>query len=161
MVNRPEAELKQRAREILKKYRLANERQKYIQSLRAGARISTFLVSPHPADESKALKDNVEALKEKQTSIQRDLQEIKGLLRQRPTSAAPAQVVVLSVDGAPFKGKKDARVTLIDFTDYHNDPSAAGTSVRRTHSSTRSTSRRGRSSTSSATFHSNPSTRWP
>jgi hypothetical protein len=49
---------------------------------------------------------------------QKELQEIKSLLRARPTAAAPAQEAVVSVDGAPFKGKKDARVTLVDFTDY-------------------------------------------
>jgi hypothetical protein len=81
MVDRPEAELKQKTREILKKYRLLYEKQKYIESLRTGAKISTFLASPQPADEWRALKNDVESLKETQTSIQKDLQEIKSLLR--------------------------------------------------------------------------------
>lgn len=71
-----------------------------------------------PTDELKALRKDLETLKEGQTAIQKELQEIKSLLRARPTAAAPAQEAVVSVDGAPFKGKKDARVTLVDFTDY-------------------------------------------
>ncbi len=46
MVQRPEAELKQKSREILKKYRLAHEREKYIESLRAKAKISIYLTAP-------------------------------------------------------------------------------------------------------------------
>ena len=74
-----------------------------------------------PADELKALRKDVEALKEGQTAIQKQLQEIKSLLQARPTAAAPApapQEVVLSLDGAPVKGGKNAKVALVDFTDY-------------------------------------------
>jgi len=46
LVQRPEAELKEKARRILEKYRLINARQKYIASLRAQARVSTFLTAP-------------------------------------------------------------------------------------------------------------------
>lgn len=70
-------------------------------------------------DELKGLKKDVEALKEGQTAIQKDLQEIKGLLqRGRPSAAAPPQEAVVNVDGGPFKGQKNAKVTLVDFTDY-------------------------------------------
>ncbi len=48
MVQRPEAELKQKSREILTKYRLVNERKKYIESLRAKAKISIYLTAPKP-----------------------------------------------------------------------------------------------------------------
>ena len=74
-----------------------------------------------PVDELKALREDLETLREGQTAIQKDLQEIKSLLRARPTAAAPAplpQEVVLSLDGAPVKGDKTAKVTLVDFTDY-------------------------------------------
>ena len=71
------------------------------------------------AGELRALRKDIEALKEGQAAIQKELQEIKTLLRTRP-AAAPAepQNVVLSVEGAPFKGDKRAKVTLIDFSDY-------------------------------------------
>ena len=70
------------------------------------------------------LRKDIDALKEGQSAIQKDLQEIKNLLKTRPTVAAPSgpppppQESMVSIDGAPFKGKKDAKVTLVDFTDY-------------------------------------------
>lgn len=83
-------------------------------------------------EEFEALKKEVEALKgafkshqathEGQTTILKELQKIKDLLQagqagQAPR-AAPAQEIVLSVDGRPFKGEKNAKVTLIEFADY-------------------------------------------
>jgi hypothetical protein len=46
MVQRPEAELKQKSKEIFKKYRLAHEREKNIQSLREKAKITIYLTAP-------------------------------------------------------------------------------------------------------------------
>jgi len=71
------------------------------------------------SEELKGLRKELEALKEGQTAIQKELQEIKNLLRTRP-AAAPAepQNIVLSVADAPFKGEKTAKLTLIDFSDY-------------------------------------------
>ncbi|MDA2932323.1 hypothetical protein MYX19_04090, partial [Nitrospinae bacterium AH-259-F20] len=67
----------------------------------------------------KALRKEVEALKEGQKAIRKELGEIKGLLRRRqaPRPAEPRNVV-LSVDDDPFKGVKTAKVTIIDFSDY-------------------------------------------
>lgn len=74
---------------------------------------------PQPSEDLKSLRKDVDALKEGQKAIQSDLQEIRNLLRARPTAAAaPTQEAVVSVDGAPFKGEKNAKVTLVDFTDY-------------------------------------------
>jgi protein-disulfide isomerase len=70
-----------------------------------------------PSDELKNLQKEVDALKAGQKSLQSDLQEIKNLL-QRARPAAPPQEAVVSVDGALFKGDKNAKVTLVDFTDY-------------------------------------------
>jgi len=76
------------------------------------------------AGDVQTLKKEIDALKEGQSSIQKDLQEIKTLLRSRPTVAAPAapppppSEAMVNIEGAPFKGKKDARITLVDFTDY-------------------------------------------
>jgi hypothetical protein len=73
-----------------------------------------------PGDDLRAVRKEIEGLKEGQAAIQKELQEIKTLLRARPAAAAPAdpQNVVLSVEGAPFKGDKRAKVTLVDFSDY-------------------------------------------
>jgi len=73
------------------------------------------------AADVEALRKEVEGLKAGQMAIQKDLQEIKTLLKARPAAAAPAgppAEAMISVEGAPFKGKKDARVTMVDFTDY-------------------------------------------
>jgi len=82
------------------------------------------VVSPQPAfsqssEELKGVRKELEALKEGQTAIQKELQEIKNLLRTRPVAApAEPQNIVLSVADAPFKGEKTAKLTLIDFSDY-------------------------------------------
>jgi len=67
------------------------------------------------------VKREIDALKASQSRIEKDVQEIKSLLQARPSQppagqAAPA--VSLNLEGALFKGDKNARVTLVDFTDY-------------------------------------------
>jgi len=76
--------------------------------------------STQPAGEQDALKKDIDKLKEGQTTIQKELEEIKNLLRARPAPApaGPPRESVVSIDGAPFRGEKDAKVTLVDFTDY-------------------------------------------
>lgn len=74
---------------------------------------------PQPNEELKAVRKEIESLKEGQAAIQKELREIKTLLRARPAAATVGlQNVVLSVEGAPFKGDKGAKLTLIDFSDY-------------------------------------------
>lgn len=69
--------------------------------------------------ETQALRREIEALKEGQRTMQKDLQEIKTLLQARPAvPPVEPQNVVLNVDGAPFKGEKTAKLTLIEFTDF-------------------------------------------
>jgi len=85
-------------------------------------------------DDLRALGKEVEGLKAGQAAIQKELQEIKSLLRTPPAAppAAPqvtpqaarapttaeAVDLVLNVEGAPFKGEKGAKVTVVEFTDY-------------------------------------------
>ena len=68
------------------------------------------------------LKEEIEALKEGQKAIQKDLQEIKSLLRARqapdPAPAPPPREIVLDLAGSPFKGDENAKLTLVEFTDY-------------------------------------------
>jgi protein-disulfide isomerase len=78
------------------------------------------------------LKREIEALKNGQVSIQKDLAEIKNLLLQkelqamkdqlqgRPAQAVPAPETqtMVSIDGGAMKGDKNAKVTLVEFTDY-------------------------------------------
>lgn len=77
--------------------------------------------SPQPSEDLKNLRKEVDALREGQKAMLGDLQEIKKLLQARPTAAAPPPPptnVVLNVEGAPFLGEKNAKVTIIEFTDY-------------------------------------------
>ncbi|MBW2149951.1 MAG: hypothetical protein JRG73_20300 [Deltaproteobacteria bacterium] len=69
------------------------------------------------SEELKYLKEEIKALKEGQRAIRNDLREIKSLLRARRTPPVFKEAVI-SIDGDPFKGDKDARLALIEFSDY-------------------------------------------
>ena len=68
------------------------------------------------------LKKDIQALKEGQQAIQKDLQEIKKLIAARPAAQqAPqeqAMNAIISVDGEPFKGDKNAKLTLVEFSEF-------------------------------------------
>ena len=82
-----------------------------------------FQAAPAPAvraqsaEELKALKREIEALKESQRAMQKDLQVIKSLLLGQ-REAAPFQGAAINLEKAPFMGEKNAKVTLVEFTDY-------------------------------------------
>lgn len=63
------------------------------------------------------LKKDIETLKEGQKAIQKDIQEIKALL-QKGQPAQPPQSVVLDLGKSPVKGERNAKLTLIEFSDY-------------------------------------------
>jgi len=95
---------------------------KKLAALAALAALILFDTQPgftQSSEELKALRKEIESLKEGQRAMQKDLQEIKNLLQARP-AAPPAepQNVVLNVAEAPFKGEKTAKLTLIDFSDF-------------------------------------------
>ena len=95
---------------------------KTFMAVAAVATLSFFSPPPGFAQttELEALSKEIEALKAGQQSIQRDLQEIKTLLRSRPAGGAPAapQNPIISVEGAHFKGEKTAKLTLVEFSDF-------------------------------------------
>jgi hypothetical protein len=72
--------------------------------------------------ELQELRRDIEGLKAGQQGLQKDLQEIKTLLQNRPAAAAAAPAVpqnlVLDLDGAPMKGEKTAKLALVEYTDY-------------------------------------------
>jgi len=76
-----------------------------------------YPVFSQSAEEFKALKDEVKALKEWQDGIKKDNQDIKVQIQAKPAPTEFKETVV-NVDGDPFKGSKDAKVALIEFSDY-------------------------------------------
>jgi protein-disulfide isomerase len=69
-------------------------------------------------DEIKALRQEIEAVKAGQTAIQKQLQEITNLLKTRPATAAAPRDIVLDIAGAPIKGDKNAKVVVVEFSDF-------------------------------------------
>ncbi|MBI1736328.1 MAG: hypothetical protein HYR51_14240 [Candidatus Rokubacteria bacterium] len=71
--------------------------------------------------EIQELRRSIDALRESQQRIERELGEIKTLLRSRPAAQAPPddepKNLVLTLDG-PVKGDRTAKLALLDFTDY-------------------------------------------
>jgi len=70
------------------------------------------------SDELKNLRKEIEVLKESQRTIQKDLQEIKGILRARGLLEEDPQNLFIDLSGKPFKGEKNAKVILIEFSEY-------------------------------------------
>lgn len=69
-------------------------------------------------DELKELRREIEGLKKSQAKLQRELNTIKNALRGKQRAPVAFKPVVLNVGDDPFKGKKNARLTLVDFSDY-------------------------------------------
>lgn len=73
-----------------------------------------------PAEDVKALREEVEALKQGLRAIQREMEELKAVLRAR--LAAPATTALenlkLRMDGAAMLGDRTAKVALVEFVDY-------------------------------------------
>jgi protein-disulfide isomerase len=70
-----------------------------------------------PAADDQMRKD-IEALKEGQKAIQKDLEEIKRLLQSRPAAADALPAQPINIASEPFKGRATARVVIIEFSDY-------------------------------------------
>jgi protein-disulfide isomerase len=87
---------------------------------------SSFAQKPSQSDEDlKALRQEIEAVKAGQTAIQKQLQEIKDLLKTMPVAGQPAapagpdlSTITMDLKGEPFKGDKNARIVLVEFSDY-------------------------------------------
>jgi protein-disulfide isomerase len=69
------------------------------------------------ADDINALKKEVEALKEGQKAMQKDIQDIKNQLRAKQAPPEFKEAIIELGDN-PFKGDKNAKVTLVEFSDY-------------------------------------------
>jgi protein-disulfide isomerase len=78
------------------------------------------------SDELKGLEQEIHALKIGQAGLQKELQTIKDMLRTKQAAIAPMEAVeptrenptVVSIARGAIKGVANAKVTLIEFTDY-------------------------------------------
>lgn len=71
-----------------------------------------------PAGDLDALRKEVETLKQGQFQLQRELEDLKALLRRLAAAAGEPPDVVVAVTGHPTRGSRDARLTLVEFSDY-------------------------------------------
>jgi hypothetical protein len=71
-------------------------------------------------EELKSLREEIKALKEGQAAIQKDLQEIKNLLTRpaQPQGPPPFKEAVVSIDAGHVKGRREATLVMIDFSEY-------------------------------------------
>jgi len=93
----------------------------------AAAVAATVLMSTLPAGAQDAeTKKRLDALEANQKALLQQLQEIKSLLLQQrppapPAAARPAEPPAnfdLSIDGAPTRGRADAKLTIVEFSDF-------------------------------------------
>jgi len=84
---------------------------------------SAHFAFPQTADDIKSLRDEIKALKEGQSAIQRDLEEIKRLLRTRqaptrPPSPPEFKETLVDIRNGHVRGDKDTKLVMIEFSDY-------------------------------------------
>ena len=85
--------------------------------------VLTCAAPAQSTDDTAGIKKDIQALKDGQQAIQKDLQEIKRLLASGARGAggpAPEQALnaVINVDGEPTKGDKNAKLTVVEFSEY-------------------------------------------
>lgn len=79
---------------------------------------------PSPKPTTASLQAQINALREGQEKLQRDLDELKALLKERLTrteTAAmpkPVDLITVNVTGEPFKGSPLARVAILEYSDF-------------------------------------------
>ena len=73
-------------------------------------------------EEMKSLREEIKALKEGQAAIQKDLQEIKNLLRTRqvgqPQTPPAFKEAIVSIEAGNVKGDGNAKLVMIEFSEY-------------------------------------------
>ena len=80
--------------------------------------LSVPVVRAQSGDELKALQREMEALKQRQQAVEKELQELRTVLRRMTSPARDADNVVIDLAGHPSKGAADAALTLVEFSDF-------------------------------------------
>jgi protein-disulfide isomerase len=72
------------------------------------------------SDEQEEMRRQIRELKQGQEAIQRELREIKRLLLAKEAAGPtrPVRPENISISGRPFRGSQNARVVLVEFSDY-------------------------------------------
>lgn len=96
---------------------------KGICSLLLGLAVFAPVALPQSTEEYRSLRRDMDAIRDSQKLIQNDIEAIKKLLERGAQAPAPAQgqafkEAMLSIDGSPVLGDKDAKVTIVEFSDY-------------------------------------------
>jgi len=85
--------------------------------------LGTSTVWAESSEDVSSLKSEIEALKQGQKSMQKELADIKSALKalitrnMRPAQP-PFKPADIAIDGSPVMGQADAPVTMVEFTDY-------------------------------------------
>lgn len=98
-------------------------------ALAAGALAAVLTLAPLAGGQARAddagtaaLMDEIQTLKTGQAAIRQELEAIRKLLQERNVAAQQApeapKSVEIDVAGAPFLGKADAAVTIVEFSDF-------------------------------------------
>lgn len=69
------------------------------------------------AAEYNALKNEVNALKAEQAGLKKEIQDIKNNLKA-PQGPPAFKEAMIDIKGAPAKGKKSAKLVMMEFADY-------------------------------------------
>jgi len=76
-------------------------------------------IPPAQAEETlSSLRQDMELLKTGQVGLQKDMEEIKNMLRAKAGPPPPPQNVTVSLDDDPSQGDPNAPLTLVEFSDY-------------------------------------------
>ena len=76
------------------------------------------VVRAQSGDELRALQSEVAALKQRQLALEKELDELRSVLRRMTSPARDADNVVIDLAGHPSKGAADAALTLVEFSDF-------------------------------------------
>jgi type II secretory pathway component PulM len=76
--------------------------------------VTQLALSQKPDEDIRAIKKDIQSLKEGQSNIQKELREIKNLLQTKQAPPAKPQEVTLSVEGAHFNGSSPSQKQKID-----------------------------------------------
>jgi hypothetical protein len=84
-----------------------------------GLLLTFVLAGPGAAQQTTTddLKKEIDSLRTMLQAIQKDLQEIKGLVTRQPP-ASSAIGAVIDFGNSPIKGERTAKLTLVEFSDY-------------------------------------------